>query len=40
MSVNAEDQEDVDEENHEVLHHLTSDVADSVEVGEIGAIAT
>ena len=35
--VNAEDQEDVDEANHEVLHHLTPAVADSV---EIGAIAT
>ena len=40
LSVNAEDQEDVDEANHEVLHHLTSAVAESVEIGEIGAIAT
>ena len=40
LSVNAEYQEDVDEANHEVLHHLTSAVADSVEIGDIGAIAT
>ena len=40
LSVNAEDQEDVDEANHEVLHHLTSAVADSVEIGKIVAIAT
>ena len=31
---------DVDEANHEVLHHLTSAVADSAEIGKIGAIDT
>ena len=40
MYVNAEDQEDVDEANHELLHHFTSAVADSVQIGEIRAIAT
>ena len=39
MSVNAEDQEAVDEANHEVLHHLISAITDSVDIGEIGAIA-
>ena len=33
LSVNAEDQEDVDEANYEVLHHITSAVSDSVEIG-------
>ena len=40
LSVNAEDQEDLYEANHEVIHHLTSAVAESVEIGEIGDIAT
>ena len=40
MSVNDEDQEDVDEANHELLRHLTSAFSDSVDIGEIGAIAT
>ena len=40
LSVNDEDQEDLDAENHEVLHHFTSTVSESVDIGEIGAIAT
>ena len=39
LSVNSEDQEDIYEANHEVLHHLTSAVADSVDIGDIGDIA-
>ena len=39
LYVNAEDKEYVDEANHEVLHHLTSAVADSVDIGDIGDIA-
>ena len=34
------DDEDVDEAHQEVLHHVTSAVAQSVVVGEIGALAT
>jgi hypothetical protein len=34
------DQEDTDEAHSEVLHHVTTAVAQSVVVGAIGAIAT
>ena len=40
LSVNDEDQEDVDEANHEMLRHITSAVADSVEIGGVGSIDT
>ena len=40
LVVKTGDDEDVDEAHQEVLHHVTSAIAQSVVVGEIGAIAT